>query len=343
MKRIESVDLFRLLAILAVIIIHTGPFQFSTWQGSGLLPLAFTANQLARFAVPLFFVLSGYFWGRRIQGGADVVAVSISMMKRIFFVFIAWSLIYLLPYNLNLIAQHGFLGSVKLAYLNFLLLIDNPLTVIFEGTKGHLWFLSSLLGSIAISALFIAHKRPRILMALSAVLYIFGLLAKAYANTPIGFDIEFNTRNGPFFGLLLFSSGYLLSRMEPNPGWFSKGVMLLIFGYAMHFSELYLLHTCFSTSPLQDYVAGTYLTGLGSAMMALSNPNFLKIRAFSKAGQLTLGIYAVHVIVIENLLPMRQPASSPFFDIGFVLAVFFFSIAAALLMSKSKALRSIVV
>lgn len=343
MKRIESVDIFRLIAILAVIIIHTGPFQFSTWQGSRLLPLALSANQLARFAVPLFFALSGYFWGRRIHGGADVMAASISMMKRISFIFIAWSLIYLFPYNLNLIIQHGFFGSIKLAYLNLLFLIDNPLTVIFEGTKGHLWFLASLLSAIAISALFIANGRLRTLMACSIGLYIFGLLAKAYADTPIGFHIEFNTRNGPFFGLLLFSSGYTLSRMEPNPEWFSKGLMLLTFGYVMHFSELYLLYTYFSTSPLQDYVAGTYFTGLGSAMMALSNPHYLRIQAFSKIGQLTLGIYAIHVIFIENLLPIRQPAASPFFDIGFVFAVFVLSIAAVFFMSRNKALRSIVV
>ena len=151
MKRNESVDTFRLLAIVAVIIIHTAPFQFSTWQGTRLLPLALLTNQLSRFAVPLFFTLSGYFWGCRIFSGADVMMMSISMMKRISFIFIAWSLIYLLPYNINLIVQHGFFGSIKLAYLNFILLIDNPLMVIFEGTKGHLWFLVSLLSSIAIA------------------------------------------------------------------------------------------------------------------------------------------------------------------------------------------------
>ena len=123
MKRIESVDTFRLLAIIAVIIIHTTPFQFSIWQGSRLLPLALFTNQLSRFAVPLFFTLSGYFWGCRIHSGAGVMMMSISMMKRISFIFMAWSLIYLLPYNLNLIVQYGFSGSIKLAYLNFILLM----------------------------------------------------------------------------------------------------------------------------------------------------------------------------------------------------------------------------
>ena len=131
--------------------------------------------------------------------------------------------------------------------------------------------------------------------------------------------------------------------MKPNPEWFSKGLMLFLFGYVMHFTELYFLHAYFATSPIQDYVAGTYFASLGCAMMALSNPYYLRVRAFSKIGQLTLGIYAIHIIFIENLLPIKQSVSSPFWDIGFVFAVLALSIAAVFFMSKSKALRSIVV
>jgi hypothetical protein len=32
---------------------------------------------------------------------------------------------------------------------------------------------------------------------------------------------EFNTRNGPFFGMLLFATGYWLSSKNPTTRWFT--------------------------------------------------------------------------------------------------------------------------
>jgi surface polysaccharide O-acyltransferase-like enzyme len=58
-KRVESADAMRVIAMLAIIHIHS-PLKWGT-KGMSLDSVA-NLDQLARFAVPFFFIISGYFW-----------------------------------------------------------------------------------------------------------------------------------------------------------------------------------------------------------------------------------------------------------------------------------------
>ena len=69
MDRSNSVDTARLFAIAAVIMIHTQPFSGAAASLRIYSYPYLLVNQLARFAVPMFFVLAGYFWGLKIRGG----------------------------------------------------------------------------------------------------------------------------------------------------------------------------------------------------------------------------------------------------------------------------------
>ena len=340
MSRIESVDVTKLIAVTAVIAIHTQPFYGSASVEGKYLSVAI--DQLARFAVPLFFVISGYFWGIKIKT-APVVPTSVAMAKRIFYIFMFWSMVYLLPYDLSTIADLGFLGPIKNAYWNLLKLADKPATLLMQGTKVHLWFLIALLCSLGISAFFVEKKRYKTLFAISAALYVIGLVCKAYAGTPLGIHVDFNTRNGPFFGTIFFVSGYALSNLQPNRGWFAKGIALLAIGSLIHFSEVYFLWRIYGTSPYQDYVIGTYFMGVGAAMAALSNAAILKNAALSEIGKFTLGIYAVHLIFVDNLHPIGELTHSPLWAIGYVILVLLLSIATVLLLARTKFGRKFVV
>ena len=57
MKRLQSVDVMRVIAITAVIAIHTIPFTPPSVPIGQSFDLATVVNGLARFAVPLFFIL----------------------------------------------------------------------------------------------------------------------------------------------------------------------------------------------------------------------------------------------------------------------------------------------
>lgn len=343
MSRIESIDIFRLIAIVAVITIHTSPFRADVIaEVEAYNFLSVIIDQLSRFAVPFFFVISGYFWGIKIRSGTDPISCSLYMSKRILIIFVAWSFIYLLPLNLGAIYEYGALGPIKVVYWNISDLIQHPVNLLMQGTQIHLWFLMGLLNAIFLSAIFLYKKQIKGLIILSIVLYIFGVLAKAYTDTPIGIDIEFNTRNGPFFSTIFFVTGYLLSGKSINTHWLYYGFIVFCIGISVHFIEIYTLWALFDTSPKQDYVIGTYFMGVGVSMAALSNHPTMKSKTLSKIGRLTLGIYAVHLIFVDLFQPIDELTDSIFWELGYIAIVFALSIITSMLLTKSNITKKIV-
>ncbi|MBW2646221.1 MAG: acyltransferase [Deltaproteobacteria bacterium] len=346
MNRIQSVDIFRLLGIVAVIAIHTSPFMLDSPSENELYKyLSVIINQLARFAVPFFFVISGYFWGAKVRNGSSPISSALKMSSRILVLFLAWCIVYLIPYNSVFTAfyDHGVLGPIKVVYWNISELIQHPLTLIMQGTKVHLWFLIGLIFSIGISAIFIHKQWIKSLIFLSLLLYVIGVLAKAYTNTPIGITIEFNTRNGPFFGTLFFVSGYLMSGFTANAKWLNYGILVFLLGCIAHFSEIYVLWSMYGTSPKQDFVLGTYFMGVGVAMASLSNHPALQNKMLSKIGQMTLGIYAVHFIYVDLFRGIDENIYSPFWEMSYVMLVLVLSVLSSILLSKNKITRKLVV
>lgn len=117
MNRFESLDVFRLIAAFAVVIVHV-PL--------GLIPLEVQIyiKLLARFAVPFFFLVSGYFFylGYH-KSGNEFFLKNISKLLGIFLI----ASLFFLPIN---ITKGDFVFSQRL---------------ILTGTESHLWFLPSLI------------------------------------------------------------------------------------------------------------------------------------------------------------------------------------------------------
>lgn len=337
MDRIESVDVFRFLAIAAVVVIHTEPFKQQNADA-----LYVFINVLARFAVPFFFVISGYFWGVKIRNSDSPVSISFDMAKKISIILVAWSAFYILPDKVDHILHVTWVEYFQEIYRKISIIVHHPKTVYMRGTKVHLWFLIALLYSLGISTILIRNKHIKTLIALSIALYVFGLLAKAYSFTSFGININFNTRNGPFFGTIFFVSGYLLSGRKPNQNWFAMGGLLFVIGAAMHLTEIYILWKWYGVTPIQDYVVGTYLMGVGAAMAALSNVNIFKNRILSKIGQLTLGIYAIHYLFIDNFSAVAQSSSLLFRNLGYPVLVLFCSMGVVYILSMGKMTRRFV-
>ena len=68
---LPSVDALRVFAILAVIWLHTGPFVPVEFPDSPRLSevVGMALDGLALFAVPYFFMASGFFFGRSYRDG----------------------------------------------------------------------------------------------------------------------------------------------------------------------------------------------------------------------------------------------------------------------------------
>jgi len=342
MNRIDSVDTVRFFAIISVIILHAGPFRQAGNESDIYRYIDVILNQISRFAVPFFFIISGYFWGNKINNGHSIAKVTGNFLRRVFIIFIAWSIIYILPYNLTALNEYGILGPVRVAYWNVFNLFSDPAALFFQGTKVHLWFLVSLMFSMIIAYIFICNKIENELIVISLLMYFFGILAKSYSNTPVGIHVDFNTRNGPFFSTIFFITGYFFSKQETKKYWYWYGFLILIFGCILHFSEIYILWKYFDTSPYQDYVVGTYFMGIGTSMMALSGHACITIPWLSCFGKYTLGIYAIHYIFIDIFKAIIMKMSfNPALEIGYVLIVAFFSTSVVCLASINKTLKKI--
>jgi surface polysaccharide O-acyltransferase-like enzyme len=347
MERVQGIDTFRVLAIFAVIIIHTSPFAEYNYGNYFYKYINLALNQASRFAVPFFFIVSGYLWGVKVRLGNCPILTAIRSIKRILFIFCIWSLIYLLPYNFETLRQsiytYGFIGPIKLIYWDISDQLQNPLKLLMQGTSAHLWFLVALSLSMGISAVFIKRTSFNLLFIFSLMLYVYGVLAKSYANTPIGIAVEFNTRNGPFFGTFLFVNGYYLSGLKIKEHWLKIGFFVFIFGFMLHFLELYMLWKYFETPPIQDYVFGTALMGLGASIMSISNNSYINLKCLSGFGQLALGIYLVHIIIIKNLVkPADYFLMSIFWEISKPFLVFALSILLVSAMAKNKSMKRII-
>jgi len=338
MRRIESVDVFRLFAVFMVIVLHTQPFRLDSANTSWLYENldAFITNA-ARFAVPFFFIVSGYFWGVKIRLGEPPLWFSLRKIGRIFTVFLFWCVVYLVPYDM--------LGSGKpiwgLILDNIHTLQNQPkVMLLMQGTKLHLWFLVALMYSMGISAIFVRNKK--ILTLISVALFIIGVLAKAYEDTPMGLSLGFNTLYGPFFGTLFFVSGYHLSGIKMNTKWLLYGFFVFIFGCLLHGSEVWILWKMFKLAPYEDYVFGTYFMGIGYAMMAFSGHPALQNRLLGNAGKLALGIYAVQYMFVDLFSNYDMINNSIAWELGYVVIVFLLSLLTAYLLSLNKITKQFV-
>ena len=346
MSRIQSIDVFRVFAIIAVISIHTTPFGgVENNQIYTLLNVAI--DQGARFAVPFFFVISGFFFAKNIYGGSELMPTTTNSLKRLLAIWLFFSAIYILPYDLIAAFEHGALGPIKVVYGNLLKKADDPILFVFQGTKVHLWFLVSLGNSIVITSLFFKYFQRNhlaLLIIFSVALYVFGLLAKAYADTPVGINIDFNTRNGPFFSTVFFVMGLVLSRLKLNQNYLYYGLLVLFLGFTIHVGEIYYLYSAYGKWPTShDYVFGTLFVGLGVSLMALSNHPLLNSWRLSIIGRYTLGIYAIHFVFVDMLRSFDKEVSNPAWEVGYVFIVFLLSLSITLLLSKSERLKKVFV
>jgi len=206
-QRYSSIDAVRTAAIFAVICIHIKPFD------SVLL------IQVCRFAVPYFFIASGFFFGKQLEKGTPPATLFLRYFNRLGLVFVAWSLIYVLAPSPAAVNAGGLFKAIFWdMYSAFKLARTHPLTFIFQGASFHLWFLTALLCGLGAFTMLYRFRNGYLLYLFSLALFFVGLLGGAYSALPIGYATAgFNTRNGPFISLLCIVLGWHLAKGTWRP------------------------------------------------------------------------------------------------------------------------------
>lgn len=106
----SSVDTLRILAILAVITIHTTTRTLEAGKYDlGKFPFTYLFHELASFAVPLFFLISGFVLELTYKETLDYKTYIKKRASRIVLPFLFWSIFYYLMFPMTQIPNTSFL------------------------------------------------------------------------------------------------------------------------------------------------------------------------------------------------------------------------------------------
>jgi surface polysaccharide O-acyltransferase-like enzyme len=272
--RNQSIDTFRFLAAFAVIILHV---EYPNVPNE----IAIGIRLLSRWAIPFFFILSGYFLAANSTKSSQFNVLPI--IERLIWVFLIWSFIYFFV----VIEQHDFSTSIGRIFSPYFL---------YFGNFVHLWFLPSLIFGYIFLGFCYNTNLPSLLNIVSIVAVTTVLLSGSYANIDHGISLDPTAASVwlsiPFLyiGFLLYKKGY--------PAWWVS-LLLIIFGAGLQVFEARFLYTKFGMSPYDhEFLIGTIPFGIGMASLALSDLKILRISILSSWGKnYSIGIYLIHPLV----------------------------------------------
>ena len=293
--KIASLELGRLFALFAIIALHSQIFM--TYLLVDDVPVfGYAFNQLTRFAVPFFFILSGYLIQPKLSTSPfnTLKHYSSPLIK----IWLVWSVLCLaMPFNWQRVATDGYLAE-RTGYWNWL--TQNPLNALMEGGMVHLWFIPALVIAVTITAIIIHFNKSSLLIPVAVILYAYGVMGSSY-QTLTEVWTPFFTRNGPFFSTLMVVIGFELRRRNISLS-STKSLLLLIVGLIIHFSEAYWLTKFDIPFNLHDFLIGTPLIGIGLFLFLLSKPNLGNHPITFKLSKHVLGIYVCHLLFVVVFL-----------------------------------------
>lgn len=155
-ERNKNIDIIRFIAAFFVVCLHTSAYNSIADN---------IVSPIARFAVPIFFMFSGYFYAK-----GDVVKKKKQINKILIILFLS-ILIYFIEYLF-----YFFLGSSQeICYFEFYKII-NLLIFNEPSISPHLWFIVALLYVMIIEYKIELHKKrlaPYLIAVLLFMLYFF--------------------------------------------------------------------------------------------------------------------------------------------------------------------------
>jgi surface polysaccharide O-acyltransferase-like enzyme len=291
------IDLIRVAAIFLVVMIHVSGQLTNVWgeipEGQWLI--ADMYGGIARIAVPLFFMISGYLLLPRSESLGVFYA---KRMTRILIPLVAWSLIYLGWYC------NGHSNTCTLGFAWELFLT--------QGTYYHLWFLYSLLSIYLILPVLRLMIKPdtdkRILWYLIVLWLIFQPILTT-AHRFWNFSIKLSAPLAAGF-VCFFVLGYLLGEIPLSRAKILLSGIVWLISTLVTIVGTYLLTRATDQfdSFFYDFVSLNVIVASGTAFLLLRWISEATFFGSAKAQALlrtlatsAFGIYLLHILVIEIL------------------------------------------
>ena len=296
-ETIPWIDLIRVVAIFLVVVIHVSGQLTNLWGkvSDEQWIIADIYGGIARIAVPLFFMISGYLLLPRSE---SLSVFYTKRMLKILIPFLVWSLIYLGWYCGN----HPNTCTPSLAW--DLLLV--------QGTYYHLWFLYSLISIYLILPILRLMIKPdtdnRILWYL-IVLWLIFQPALTSAHKFWNFSIKLNAPLATGF-VCYFVLGYLLAEITLSRTRIILSTAIWVIGTLITIFGTYL----FTRNSGQ--FEGFFYDFVSINVILISSAAFLLLRWVSERKPFTspnaqamlrtiatrtFGIYLIHILIIEVL------------------------------------------
>jgi surface polysaccharide O-acyltransferase-like enzyme len=285
--RNNIIDVTRLVAAFLVITLHVGYYQDVSNTFGELIRIS------GRWAVPFFFLISGYFIGLN-KKERKCYLQAFRIIKILFI-----SSLIFLPYCL--LKNPNYLETISIVQL------------LKRGTYFHLWFLSSL--AIGLLSFQILHMlMPRWLISISIALIIVFIITDINANLKP--DSFFSTIFGVSrhtISLAFIIIGHKLSNLDLNNFSLSiKEKTLFLVLCTLYFIEPFITEIVLGADPmLRQFPVFTAFITIGVMFICL------KIRlsanmTLSEAGRLfSLGIYLLHPIFLPTFHKIFNYLSVP--------------------------------
>lgn len=296
-KQYDLMNAMKLIAAFFVVTIHV---HFPGSFGQGVIAVA-------RFAVPFFFMVSGFF--SYYENPAVVPSKMKRKMKHIFFLMLGGILLYFL-FNAAVSLHNGQFGT-------YLTNLFSPQSVIAFGFFNHtsvsefLWFLSALLYAYVIffgfEKLGMTKKTAFLVPLLSVGGVLFRELKEILPNAPEILDRAYLYRNFLFVGLPFLLMGYFIrvhqEKLTEKLSDASLILMMLIgFGESI---AVDLLHT------QKSVYLGTILAVFALFVLVVKKEDKVHVPHLASLGaEYSLYIYIFHILVksitekLGNVIPV---------------------------------------
>ncbi len=319
-QRIYSIDSMRIIAMVFVVSIHTDPFEGVGVYGN---IVNFLIDTSARFAVPFFFMVSGYFFALKIiqndPGAYFVERVTSISSIYVFGLFLSFPVFLTEAVVRAGIENRDVVNSATVKLAEFVA----PIDLIYYGNSISeiLWFLPALLFSFLLIYLFIRAEKTKYLLPVAIGLHSIGLLGASYT---MFVDVPFEIRDALFFGFFYTSLGYYISSHDWQPDT-ERSVLYLgatvLFG-ALHLGERYVLGYALTEQTVTQsvyspsYTIGTALLTVSLFLFLLSRPGLGKSTPLPSWGNYAVGVYVTHPPVLFVLQKTSEALGAVGYEIS---------------------------
>jgi fucose 4-O-acetylase-like acetyltransferase len=280
--RNASLDALRVLCLFGIVALHVAGGGFSDNKALGFL-----VDEVSRFAVPVFFLLSAHFWKE--ADLASPLQLAGKVARRV------------LPAFAAILAATIALRIVETGKPGFEVSPAGILLLAWTGGPAfHLWFLPALVLGSLLAGTLVRWLGLRGAVIATLALYVVGTSLGAYSKLWLGHGFPFWVdRNGLFFAPVFLVGGVLLRRHREAV---SALPLIAIAASVAGFALLQMIEGYFVVGrfPMgHDYSLATL--GYGFAVTVLFMRLTLRGGFWSTLGKATFGAYLIHLLVLGML------------------------------------------